>query len=433
MMNSQLHVTGKFWLADNSSDALGGYIEYAGDGPRIRLIGGFQGRIPLDDVIIHGKLTGQSPREVTLFNCFGGSSVTIVDGEREALETTLTSTLAVFGAHFRTYDDLTGIGIEFRLPHVASWFHQDCFNTDFNFETQKATITYTAYEEHPFQMEDNSTLTLVYKGGFVVGGWGMETLEIRRPLWLRISGSNALGYEELRTLAAWYRRLFCWMLDRPLPFIEFCLLRGSKEATIPFEYHRVVEGGIIDVREKGHFSFSDCLLEYPRMKAHFPTFVSSWYKLVQEQRDSLESFFGTLTRPSTGGENEFLSLCSACEQLLFKSSGREIKLGECIQTICESWKECFEFPPSGDLIGQIVNTRHYYAHRTHLRSERAARGFLLWRYIYFLQAIYSLELLRLLGIPREEIVDLIAYNYNLRGKLNRRFFPGIDDPSDSAQ
>jgi|GEM_PF-6223997 hypothetical protein len=91
--------------------------------------------------------------------------------------------------------------------------------------------------------------------------------------------------------------------------------------------------------------------------------------------------------------------------------------------IVQQWQHVME-PVDNQLIDQIKNTRHYYTHRTHKRSQDAARGFLLIQHTYFLQALYSLELLRLLRMPSEQITALVANNYNLRGKLNRRCFPG---------
>jgi hypothetical protein len=392
-MNSKHHVAGKFWLADNASDKLGGYIEFAEDGPQLRLVGGFQERMFLDDVIIHGHLTGQPSQEVTLFNCFGGSTWVSTSNEREISETRISSTFAVFGM-------------------------------------KKATITYTAYEEHEFHVADGVTFTLVYKGVFYGGGWGVETLNIQRPLWLRISTHSHVGYEELRALASWYQRFFSWLLDRKLPFSEFAFLRKSELDHIPYDIHRVVESGTVVADGTEEFSFSDCLLEYPRIQEHFPMLLSNWHTLAYEQRDSLEGFFGMLVHPEIGVEHQFLSVCAACEELLHKTSGQECEFRKVIQEICERWHDCMDSNPSDELIEQLVNTRHYYAHRTYKRSKKAARGFLLWRYTYFLRALYSLELLQRLGMPRQEISELLTYNFNLREKLNRRYFPSIDDPSD---
>lgn len=423
-------VAGKFWLADNASDKLGGYLEFGKDGPRIRLVGGFENRMMLDDVIIHGHLPGQASQEVTLFNCFGSSTWVSTKQERETSETIISSTLAVFGAYFYSYDELTGIGIEFRLPHIASWFHQDCFKTEFDFDARMASITYTAYEEHEFTVVDGVMFTLVYKGTFYGGGWGIETLNIQRPLWLRISTQSPVGYEDLRSLASWYRRFFSWLLDRKLPLLEFALLRESKEENIPYTVQRVVESGTLETAENEEFSFTNCLLEYPMIQENFPTLLANWHSLANEQQDSLEGFFGMLVHPEIGVEHQFLSVCAACEELLHKSSGQEVEFRKVIQEFCARWSDCIDSVPSSELIEQLVNARHYYAHRTHKRSKKAARGFLLWRYTYFLRALYSLEVLQLLGMPRQEIRELVAYNYDLREKLNRRYFPSIEDPSD---
>lgn len=430
-MNKELHVAGRFWLADNASNTLGGYIEFAEDGPRIRLVGGFGERMILEDVIIHGLLTGQSSQEVTLFNCFGSSTWTSTNAEYQASETSITSTLAVFGDYFNSYDKLVGIGIEFRLPHVATWFHHDCFNTEFDFETRKATVTYSAYEEREFQAADGVMLTLVYKGVFYAGGWGIEELKIHRPLWLRISTRSPVGYDELRSLASWYQRLFSWLLDRKLPFSEFALMRQSEEVQTPYNIHRVIESRTPEIADGERFSFTDCLLEYPKIQEHFPALLSNWHRLTYEHRDSLEGFFGMLVHPEIGVEHQFLSVCAACEELLHKSSGQEFKFRKVLQELCERWHDCMDSPPSNELIEQLVNARHYFAHRTYKRSKKAARGFLLWRYTYFLRALYSLELLQLLGMPRKEISNLVAYNYSLREKLNRRYFPSIEDTSDT--
>ena len=420
--NNELRPLGEFWLADNPEEKLQGYLELSEKYPRLRLIGGFgYGHIPLNDVVIHGRFRLRHPSEVTLFNCFGSTTMHVSETQqRELAETTATSTLAIFGGHFQSYYDLDGVGIDFRLPHVASWFHHDCFETDTDFKNRTVTIRYSYYEEHPFRLSDDLSLELVYGGSIIAGGWGMEKLQLERPLRIRLKVCKLTSYEELRMQAHWYRCFFSWVMDHPLPLRELCLLRLPVNDEPGFHRYPVV--GSSRVIEEGKFSFSDCLLEYSDIEATFPSLIEGWSKLVEEQSDSLESFFGAFLNPSLDDEHDFLAVAAACEQLKFKIDKKQVDMKVWLGALIQQWQHVME-TVDNQLIDQITNTRHYYAHRTHKRSQDAVRGFLLVRLTYFLQALYSLELLRLLGMTSEKITALVANNYNLRGKLNRRCFP----------
>lgn len=425
--HKELRPLGEFWLADNPLEKLHGYLDLSEEYPCLRLIGGFGiGRLLLDDVVIHGCFRLHKPTKVTLFNCFGStvshSSLTQSGQYQSQLaETTATSTLAVFGGYFDNYSDFNGIGIEFRLPHVASWFHHDCFETNTDFETRTVTIQYSYYEEHPFQLSDELSLELIYSGSIIAGGWGMENLQLERPLRLFLKARKLSNYEELRTQAHWYRCLFSWLMDKPLPLHELCFVRSNTDSEPGYQRHPVIENS--RPIEVGEYSFSDCLLEYPHIKNFFPTLLMGWSRLIDEQSDSLASFFGVFLNPTIGDEHEFLAVAAACEQLNFRTEGKQSDMKVWLSALAKRWQHIAE-PIADELIDQITNTRHYYAHRTHKRSQKAARGFLLIRYTYFLQALYSLELLCLLGMPINEIDALVSSNYKLREKLNRLCFPG---------
>lgn len=75
------------------------------------------------------------------------------------------------------------------------------------------------------------------------------------------------------------------------------------------------------------------------------------------------------------------------------------------------------------VIDQIVASRDYYSHRIQTKRAESAHGFLLKRYAYFLRALYTLELLVLLGLHPAEVLGLVGGNYELNESLNLRAFP----------
>ncbi len=428
MESQRQQLIGRFWLGRDPSRFCDGVLDLATDYPTLSLVGGHhEWTYFLCDEVFFGRLASHRPEVVTLLNVYGG--VTQQNGV--PVETKATATLAVFGGHFQSLDDLTGLGIEFRLPPVAKWLHETCFEHDFDRETHVATIKYRAYAETEYPISSEFRLVLAYTGSMLVGGWGSEQLEISRPLRIQLVSQQERPFEQLRMIAWRFSWLFSWLMNCPLRMSDIHLLRSEPEKQGWSQRITVIEGRSKNRGHQSEFDWDDCLLRFPDNSDLFPQLVAGWNKLCLERLDSLESYFSSFMDEAIAPENEFLAVVAACEELHAGRKGTKQSLANILGALCESWDDVITKPVSDVLINKIIGTRHYFAHRTARRSKEAARDFLLLRYTHFLRALYSLELLRLLDVPRERIVRTVASRHAIRSRLSREYFPGVADDVDT--
>jgi hypothetical protein len=413
-------VAGTFWLAGDVKRKRDGFLDLEARFPTLRLVGGYGGSGAFGDVVFHGRLATHRPREVTLFNCFG---TTTSVGAREA-ETHIESTLAAIGGHFMNVEALIGVGIEFRLGKIASWFHRKAFDFEGPDQHGWATVRYKTHEEVAFPITQELSLTAVYQAPFFVGGWGSEQVNIARTLRLRLSGA-ARTYKEWRDTSKQCRDLFALLINDDLDITEIEVLEKptARDATRKKRL-AVIESSTQALEDRRDDPRPEYLLSYINLEARFPKLVSDWFRMYETHGDSMESFFAGFGKRSQPPTWAFLSSITAIEEMHRGSTGyKNTKLRRRIVELVERWKQLIQAPPDDKVLDQIVASRDYYSHRNQAGRAQSAHGFLLLRYTYFLRALYTLELFAALDFHPVEVLQLVEANYELRESVNLRAFP----------
>lgn len=417
-------LAGTFWLSDNVRRKLDGFLDLEARFPTVKLVGGFEGYRGVLNAVVHGRLATHIPREVTLFNCYGGTTTV---GARKA-ETTIESTLVVAGGHFHAYDGLQGLGIEFRLENVSRWFYRKAFDFADPDTSDIATVSYKTYEEFSWPIANGLSLTAIYTAPFFVGGWGSEDLTISRTLRLRLSGEASRTYEQWRLLAQRCRHLFSLLVNAELTVSDIVLFGIPTKADIrqKLGWRRLeaTESGPKIISPTEVDQRPEPLIKHAAIADRFPQIVGRWFQMYDKHRDSIDSFFLSRARSDHAPDTEFLAAISAVEEIHRATTGKsQTKLRRRLLDLIAKWHSLVTTAPSDDVLDQIIASRDYYSHRDQRRRDEAAHGFLLKRYAHFLRALYILELLTVLGFHPAEVMALVGTEYEIEQALRLRAFP----------
>lgn len=411
---------GQFWLAASPKERYAGYLDMTGESPRVRVLGGFAKHTEyvLQDCVILGDLQLSRHRKVTLFNCFL-DTISNADGGRD---TYAVSTCAVFGAHFNSWNEVCIIAVGFRLPTLASWFHADCFSFAHDHARNVASVEYSIRDGKTYTIDDATSLSLEYTGNIHVGGWGREEVLLERPLGLVLRKTEAFHYDDLHELAHWFRCFFSLLLDRTLDMQSIWVEVPGGDAPGDIVVLQVRHSHERLPAPMKRFSFDDPLVRHDQINGEIDHMLQRWPLLVNDHRDSLARFFSGMFNPTTGIIEEFLTVIAACEELDRVAYG-EAELFAQLRRLCKSIPGLVAEHASDEVLKQIKDSRHYYAHALGKKSGNAARDFLLIRYTLFLKRLYAAHLFRLMGIPAERIVEIVMQRYEWREALSLKAFP----------
>ncbi|MGN6329348.1 MAG: HEPN domain-containing protein [Rhodanobacter sp.] len=408
---------GRFWLPSQGEDtAVSGVLDFDDAGATVRLEGALTPTGLLANAIVFAKLQDRHER-ATLFNCFASASM---KGDGAVVSSKIESTRIALGSLRK---DLGGRGVQFRLPGSSTWFHEQCFDADIG-DQSVAVVRFKAFESTRYPLPDDLTLERFYSATVPFGNWGSEQFHVNRPMGFRIVSPTRLDFDRLWEMMYRLRRFLEFLSQHHLPhthlmvFDEANIERGMPDI-------EVRHSSLHAVKPK-KFEWDDQLVRFDDIQECFPTLLVRWFEAHQAYPEAFDRYFAAFDRDRKDVILHFLWNVAALEELhklrTTRVTKKEFSLLERLQEIRTRWSTAFKVTPSDDVLKQIKDSRHYYAHAAGDLRDKAAKDWILLRYGDFVAALSNLEILALLGLSDEDAICL-ANSYWMSETLALNKYP----------
>ncbi|CAD1792020.1 HEPN domain-containing protein [Xanthomonas arboricola pv. juglandis] len=408
---------GRFWLPTHGEDtAVSGVLDFNDAGATVRLEGALTPTGLLANAIVFARLQGRHEK-ATLFNCFASASKR---GDGTVVSSKIESTRIALGS---LREDLGVRGVQFRLLGSPAWFHEQCFDADIG-DQSGAIVRFKSFESTRYPLSDELTLERFYSATVPMGNWGSEQFHVDRPMGFRIVSSRRLHFDRLWAMMYRLRRFLEFLSQQHLPhthlmvFDEADVERGMPDIEIR-------HSSLHAVRPK-KFEWDDRLVRFDDIQDRFPTLLLRWFEVHQASPEAFDRYFAAFDRDRKDVILHFLWNVAALEELhklrTTRVTKKKFSLLERLQDIRTRWSTAFKVTPSDDVLKQIKDSRHYYAHAAGDLRDKAAKDWTLLRYGDFVAALSNLEILTLLGLSDEDAIRL-ANSYWMSETLALNKYP----------
>jgi hypothetical protein len=392
---------GRFWLPIHGEDtAVSGVLDFNDAGATVRLEGVLTPTGLLANAIVFARLQGRHEK-ATLFNCFASASKR---GDGTVVSSKIESTRIALGS---LREDLGGRCVQFRLLGSPAWFHEQCFDADIG-DQSEAIVRFKSFESTRYTLSDELTLERFYSATVPMGNWGSEQFHVDRPMGFRIVSSSRLDFDGLWAMMYRLRRFLEFLSQQHLPHTHLMVFDEAD-----------VEGGMPDIEirhsslhavKPKKFEWDDQLVRFDDIQDRFPTLLLRWFEMHQAYPEAFDRYFAAFDRDRKDVILHFLWNVAALEELhkllTTRLTKKVFSLLERLQDIRTRWSAAFKVTPSDDVLKQIKDSRHYYAHAAGDLRDKAAKDWTLLRYGDFVAALWSLEILTLLGLSDEDTIRL---------------------------
>jgi len=422
--DTQHSLLGRFWLPDQSEEtAISGVLDFDDGGATVRLEGALTPSGLLANAIVFAKLQGRHEK-ATLFNCFASASR---KGDGTVVSSKIESTRIALGSLRK---DLGGRGVQFRLPGTPTWFHEKCFDADI--EGQSDTIVrFKTFEATRYLLPDGLTLERFYSATVSLGNWGSEHFQVDRPMGFRILSPKRLAFDRLWEMMYRLRRFLEFLSQQHLPHTHLMVIdEADIERRLPdIEIRHSSLHGVKPTK----FEWDEQLVQFDDIQDRFPVLLIRWFEVHQAYPEAFDRYFSAFDRDRKDIILHFLWNVAALEELhklrTTRVTKKEFSLLERLQDVRTRWSAAFKVMPPDDVLKQIKDSRHYYAHAAGDLRDKAARDWVLLRYGDFVAALSNLEILALLGLSDEDAVRL-ANHYWMSETLALEKYPAYSDQSE---
>lgn len=408
---------GRFWLPSHGEEsAVSGVLDFDDAGATVRLEGALTPTGLLANAIVFAKLQGRHGK-ATLFNCFASARK---KGNGTVVSSKIESTRIALGSLRK---DLGGRGVQFKLPGSPAWFHEQCFDADIGGQSE-AVVRFKAFESTRYRLSDELTLERFYSAAVPLGNWGAEQFHVDRPMGFRIVSSKRLDFDQLWAMMYRLRRFLEFLSQQHLPHTHLMVFdEADIERDVPDI--EVRHSSLHAVKPK-KFEWDDQLVRFDDIQDRFPTLLGRWFETHQAYPEAFDRYFAAFDRDRKDVILHFLWNVAAIEELhklrTTRVTKKEFSLLERLQDIRARWSAAFKAKPPDEVLRQIKDSRHYYAHAAGDLRDKAAKDWTLLRYGDFVAALSNLEILALLGLSDEDAIRL-SNNYWMSETLELKKYP----------
>jgi len=392
---------GRFWLSGQREDtAVSGVLDLNAEGALVRLDGALTKTGLLNDAIVFARLQGRHEK-ATLFNCFASASM---KSNGAVVSSTIDSTRIALGS---LREDLGGHAVQFLLPGSSEWFHEQCFDVDVG-DKSGVVVRFKAFEKTRYPLTEGLTLARFYSATVPLGNWGTEEFLVRRPMGFRILSPTRLDFDRLWAVMSCLRRFLEFLSQQHFPHAEMMIFdeanleRGSPDIEIK-------HSSLYAVGSR-KFEWDDQLVKFNDIEERFPALLLRWFEVYHAHPEPFSRYFAAFDRDRSDVILHFLWNVAALEELhklrTTRVTKKEFPLFERLLDIRSRWSGVFNVMPSDDVLREIKDSRHYYAHAAGDLRNKAAKDWVLLRYGDFVAALSNLEILALLGLSNEDAIRL---------------------------
>jgi len=392
---------GRFWLpCQDEETAVSGVLDFDDAGATVRLEGALTPTGLLANAIVFARLQGRY-ENATLFNCFASASR---KGDGTVVSSKIESTQIALGSLRK---DLGGRGVQFRLPGSPTWFHEQCFDADIG-DQANTVVRFKSFEVTRYPLLDGLILERFYSATVPLGNWGSEGFHVSRPMGFRILSPTRLPFERLWEMMYRLRRFLEFLSQQHLPHTHLMVIDEAD-----------IERGVPDIEirhsslhavKPRKFDWDEQLIQFDDIQDRFPALLMRWFEVHQSYPEAFDRYFAAFDRDRKDIILHFLWNVAALEELhklrTTRMTKKEFSLLERLQDIRTRWSTVFKVLPSDDVLKQIKDSRHYYAHAAGDLRDKAAKDWALLCYADFVVALSNLEILALLGLSDEDAIRL---------------------------
>lgn len=407
---------GHFWLpSKGEASAVDGVMTLDNDGALLLLRDLLDGD-RLDDEIVFARLQGGE--QATLFNCYGFWKK---NASGETLRSQVRSTLVVMGC---LRGDVGGYCWEFRLPGSEKWLNDQCFTPE-GYQAQQMSIHFKPWESFEYALGNDLLLERTYKASLSGEQRGTESYKIVREMIYRLKSKSRLMLEEHWGMMFQLKRLFEFLTQQSLIYESMKIYDISPIAS----YDPDIRVHHVDSYKNDHKQLSSrrFLIYSYQVKDRVSVLIGGWMKLMMEHPAPFQHYFHAFDRQRKDGVLHFVWNLAALEELHKMRYGRnKTHLLDRLKAMRDRWAEAFYQIPSDETLRNIRDSRNYHAHADARLRDKAAQGWLLFRYGDFLMALSNLEILTLLGFEKKEAVSITQHNHWMMEALNLTTYPGGD-------
>lgn len=400
-MDTPRSYLGRFWLpSQGEQTAVSGILDFDDAGATVRLEGTLTPTGLLANAIVFAKLQGRHEK-ATLFNCFASASR---KGDGTVVSSKIESTRIALGSLRK---DLGGRGVQFRLPGSPTWFHEQCFDAEIGNQSD-AVVRFKAFEATRSPLPDGLILERFYSATVPLGNWGSEQFHVDRPMGFRILSPTRLAFDRLWEMMYRLRRFLEFLSQQHFPHTHLMII---DEADIEREVPDVeIRHSALHAVKPRKFEWDEQLVQFDDIQDRFPALLMRWFEVHQSYPEAFDRYFSAFDRDRNDIVLHFLWNVAALEELhklrTTRMTKKEFSLLERLQDIRTRWSAAFKVMPSDDVLKQIKDSRHYYAHAAGDLRDKAAKDWVLLRYGDFVAALSNLEILALLGLSDKDVVRL---------------------------
>lgn len=224
----------------------------------------------------------------------------------------------------------------------------------------------------------------------------------------RILSPTRLAFDQLWEMMYRLRRLLEFLSQQHLPHAHLMVI---DEADIEREVPDVeIRHSSLHAVKPKKFEWDEQLVQFDDIQDRFPALLMRWFEVHQAYPEAFDRYFATFDRDREDIVLHFLWNVAALEELhklrTTRVTKKEFSLLDRLQDIRARWSTAFKVMPSDDVLNQIKDSRHYYAHAAGDLRAKAAKDWVLLRFGDFVAALSNLEILALLGLSDKDAARL---------------------------
>lgn len=451
--------SGYFWLPDRPEEKVPGHLTIKNGGKveleLFGLFGGengyFEDNVSFDRIIGHIENDGL----VTLDNCFYLNKSYAFGGVSKSR---VCVNFMYSGVAYEKDEAPTFNTLSFSVDCLDEWVGISGISVTMNPEKRTANINYEPQTNLLFNIDDQTQLQISFT--YTLPGFpNLTEAKITQRIYLKIISKKLLSTEILIEYAYKVVNLLCFASDQTVSIKDVTAtsteilqnVHEGEQRPVPIRLY--YQSSPFSDKEP-IVKFFDMLFTFGRIKEKAELIINNWINAYEDLSPSLGLYFSVKSGAQKHYEGRFLALAQGLETFHRRTSqeklmgsddfsalvdevmkacppgkedwlrgrlehGNEINLRKRITRIIEPFKDIIGNSASRrKIISKIVDTRNYLTHYNEDLKSSAASGFELYTLCRKMEAIFQLQLLKVLEFSEAEILMVARDCQSLKQKLS---------------
>ncbi len=454
--------SGYFWLHSTPDKKIPGVLLIS-DGGRIDLevVGLFDDSINGLNSVINGRanigrIIGhiETYGLITLDDCFYSSSGIPLGG---IIKSVVCVNKAYLGVAYDDGEPILFNEFIFSVEGIDEWVGVSGINVDHDFAARSATITYQKPQEISIGLRNGMRLLITFQWtlpGFPV----TKEAKITQKIFFKLVSDEVCELNEFISAAYMITTLLCFAIDRTVCLEKVSatsksIVRDNRDGTTVPVSVEIFYASLPYDKNEPKIDRHSMLFYYGQIKDDAEKIINNWIAAYDTIDPAINLYFAVRTGTHKYLDSKFLALAQGLETLHRRTSnetmmdqsgylqliteiaahcpedhkkwlsgrlthGNEIIFSRRLMSIVDPCKKHIGSKKDiKKLIRVIVDTRNYLTHYDEESKKNAVGGYELYPLCLKMEAIFQLQLLRILGFTREEVDSIYENSSDLQGKL----------------